>query len=71
MNHTDALRATLSDAVKAGKLLESSRGNVLELLAGSTNPAFPASVQELAEGGHWDELNDRCLLYTSPSPRDS
>ena len=59
MNHTDALGATLSDAVKSGKLLESSRDNILELLAGSTNPAFPASVQELAEGGHWDELNDR------------
>ena len=59
MNHTDALGATLSDAVKSGKLLESSRGNILELLAGSTNPAFPASVQELADGGHWEELNDR------------
>lgn len=59
MNTSDALGATLSDAVKAGKLLESSRGNILELLAGSTNPAFPASVQELVDGGHWEELNDR------------
>ena len=59
MNHTEALGATLSDAVNAGKLLESSRGNILELLAGSTNPAFPASVQELVDGGHWDELDDR------------
>ncbi len=59
MNHTDALGATLSDAVKSGHLLESSRMNILELLAGSTNPAFPASVQELVGGGHWNELNDR------------
>ncbi len=59
MKHSDALGATLSDAVKAGKLLESSRTNIQELLDGSSNPAFPASVQELAEGGHWEELNDR------------
>ena len=59
MNHTDALGATLSEAVNAGHLLESSRANILELLAGSTHPAFPASVQELISGGHWNELNDR------------
>jgi len=59
MNQTDALGATLSEAVKSGHLLESSRSNILELLAGSTNPAFPASVQELVSGGHWNELNDR------------
>ncbi|MES2709657.1 MAG: phospho-sugar mutase [Verrucomicrobiota bacterium] len=59
MTNTDALGATLSDAVAAGTLLESSRVNILELLAGSTNPAFPASVNELAAAGQWDELNDR------------
>lgn len=59
MNNSDALGATLSDAVNAGKLLESSRANIMELLAGSTNPAFPASVLELVAGGHWNELNDR------------
>lgn len=59
MNITEALRATLSEAVNNGKLLESSRTNILELLAGSTNPAFPSSVEELAAGGHWNELNDR------------
>jgi phosphoglucomutase len=59
MNNTTALGATLSEAVKAGHLLESSRVNILELLAGSTNPAFPASVEELVRAGHWDELNDR------------
>ena len=59
MNISDALGATLSDAVTAGNLLESSRANILELLAGSSHPAFPASVEELVAGGHWNELNDR------------
>ncbi|MDB6135092.1 MAG: alpha-d-phosphohexomutase alpha/beta/alpha i/ii/iii [Verrucomicrobiales bacterium] len=59
MTNTDALGATLTEAVSAGKLLESSRANILELLAGSSNPAFRASVDELVAAGQWEELNDR------------
>ena len=60
MSYTlEALGAILDEAVAAGQLLESSRANIVELLAGSSHAAFPASVAELAAGGHWGELNDR------------
>ena len=59
MTETDVLEVNLTDAVKAGSLLESSGANIRELLAGSTNPVFRASVAELVEGGEWEELNDR------------
>ncbi len=56
---TEALGAILEEAVAGGRLLESSRRNIEGLLAGSSHPAFPASVGELVAGGHWGELNDR------------
>lgn len=59
MNISDSLGTTLTSAVQAGQLLESSRTNILELLAGSSHPAFPASVEELVAAGEWNELNDR------------
>ncbi len=53
------LAAILDQAVAAGSLLESSRRNMDLLLAGSASPVARAAVEELAMGGHWQELNDR------------
>jgi len=54
-----ALSAQLAAAVAAGTLRQSSLDNLSELLAGSDNPVYEASVAWLAEGGHWKELNNR------------
>jgi phosphoglucomutase len=53
------LASLLDDALASGKLLESSRKNIDLLLGGSLSPVAQASVQELAEAGEWQELNDR------------
>ena len=55
----DTLARTLDDAVSAGKLLDASRANILELTAGSFDPVVHASVDELVTAGQWTELNDR------------
>ncbi|MBP7951783.1 MAG: phospho-sugar mutase, partial [Verrucomicrobiales bacterium] len=55
----EQLEAILSRAVNAEQLLEQSRTNIMELLHGAQNPAYLASVAELAEGAKWNELNDR------------
>ncbi len=56
---TEILSEKLAAAVAAGSLLESSRANILELTAGSSDPVIHSSVAELVDGGHWTELNDR------------
>ena len=73
----NTLDESLMNAVKEGKLLESSRTNIRLLLDGTKSPIAREAVEELAAAGEWQELNDRfyktlafCLLYTSPSPRD-
>ncbi|MBB5350605.1 phosphoglucomutase [Haloferula luteola] len=53
------LAALLDQAVSAGNLLESSRKNIDLLLSGAASPVAEATVQELAQGGEWQELNDR------------
>jgi phosphoglucomutase len=53
------LESTLTAAAAEGKLLESSKSNILALLAGTTSPVAAQAVGELAENGAWDELNDR------------
>lgn len=53
------LKTQLDDAVKSGKLLESSAKNILQLLANSNNPVYAQSVEQLAASGAWEELNDR------------
>ncbi len=55
----DLLALKLTTAVAAGSLLESSRTNILELMAGSSDPVVHASVEELVNAGQWTELNDR------------
>jgi phosphoglucomutase len=49
----------LDGAVANGELLESSRENIVNHLAGATSPVAEAAVTELVEAGEWGELNDR------------
>lgn len=54
-----ALQDILAKAVASGQLLEATRTNIETLLAHASDPINLASVTELADAGHWDELNDR------------
>ena len=53
------LDESLMNAVKEGKLLESSRTNIRLLLDGTRSPIAREAVEELAAAGEWQELNDR------------
>lgn len=53
------LATILDQAANNGRLLPSSRENIDLLLSASTNPIASQVVAELAEGGEWQELNDR------------
>ena len=53
------LKDSLSQAVSEKKLLASSAENIDGLLASSSTPLYRAAIQELVDGGQWDELNDR------------
>ncbi|MGB6223348.1 phospho-sugar mutase [Haloferula sp.] len=53
------LSAILDQACTNGDLLESSRENIDLLLSGAASPIPEGAVKELAEGGEWQELNDR------------
>jgi phosphoglucomutase len=53
------LDATLQAAAQRGALLASSLQNIRALLAASSQPLYLQAVEQLAEGGHWEELNDR------------
>ncbi len=53
------LETALQDAVTAGNLLPEARENIAALLGASDNPLYPSAIEELAAGGHWEELNDR------------
>src|SRR5215213_4218328 len=54
-----SLDSLLSQAATDGKLLDAAKKNIEALFAGSNNPVYRASVEELAQGGQWSELNDR------------
>lgn len=54
-----SLDTLLSQAVADGKLLDAALKNIHALFAGSDNPVYRASVEELAQAGKWSELNDR------------
>ncbi|WP_078814163.1 phospho-sugar mutase [Prosthecobacter debontii] len=54
-----SLEATLQSAADAGQLLKSSLENIQALLSASDNPLYRNSIEELAQAGQWDELNDR------------
>jgi phosphoglucomutase len=54
-----SLEATLTAATESKSLLPEALANIHALLAASSNPLYRAAISELAEAGHWDELNDR------------
>ncbi len=54
-----SLRAKIAAAVKAGELLPSSAANIETLLRAAADDFYQRVITELAEGGHWTELNDR------------
>jgi phosphoglucomutase len=56
-NHS--LKAKIAGAVKLGELLPSSANNIETLFRAATDDFYERVVGELAEGGHWTELNDR------------
>lgn len=53
------LHDMLTTAVADGRLLPSALRNIESLLAGTATDLAERVVGELAQGGHWDELNDR------------
>ncbi len=53
------LESTLSAAVADGRLLASALANIRFLLAATTSEVASRAVEELAEAGEWQELNDR------------
>lgn len=53
------LVTNLDLAVASGELLESSRENIVNHLAGAISPVAEAAVSELVDAGEWAELNDR------------
>lgn len=55
----ETLATLLDAAVTSGALEPSSRQNLLELTAGSSDPVVHASVAELVNASQWKELNDR------------
>ncbi len=54
-----ALTTRLEAALASGDLLRSSFDNIAELLSGSDNPLYEASIGWLANEGQWTELNNR------------
>jgi len=53
------LDSTLASAVASGHLAEAALKNIRALLGGNSSSLYIESVAELANGGSWDELNDR------------
>jgi phosphoglucomutase len=53
------LASTIRQAADEGKLLAASAENILRLLSSSSSPVDTASIEELAEAGKWDELDNR------------
>src|SRR5688572_18176078 len=54
-----SIQETLTAAVANGSLLASAKSNITALLDGTTNAIAPLAIQELADAGAWEELNDR------------
>jgi phosphoglucomutase len=53
------LHALITTAASTGLLLQASAKNLLDFLERTNSPIYRAAVTELAEGGHWSELDDR------------
>src|SRR5947199_2202402 len=55
----EELNSRIERAVARGQLLESTAKNIRTLLAGATTDLYFRSVNQLADGCEWSELNDR------------
>src|SRR5213592_126278 len=55
----EELNSRMEGAVARGQLLESTAKNIRALLAGATTDLYFRSVNQLADGCEWSELNDR------------
>src|SRR6266496_1406672 len=55
----EELNSRMERAVARGQLLESTAKNIRALLAGATTDLYFRSVNQLADGCEWTELNDR------------
>ena len=55
----EELTSRIERAVARGQLLESTAKNIRSLLAGATSELYFNSVNQLADGCEWSELNDR------------
>jgi len=55
----EELNSRIERAVARGQLLESTAKNIRALLAGATTDLYFRSVNQLADGCEWSELNDR------------
>src|SRR5437867_6227235 len=55
----EELNSRMERAVARGQLLESTAKNIRTLLAGATTDLYFRSVNQLADGCEWSELNDR------------
>ncbi len=53
------MEKTVERAVTDGRLIESAAANIRALLQGATSALYAEVITELADGGHWNELNDR------------
>src|SRR5437762_3056646 len=55
----EELNSRIERAVARGQLLDSTAKNIRSLLAGATTDLYFRSVNQLADGCEWSELNDR------------
>ncbi len=55
----EELNSRIEGAVARGQLLKSTAKNIRTLLAGATTDLYFRSVNQLADGCEWSELNDR------------
>jgi phosphoglucomutase len=55
----EELNSRIESAVARGQLMESTAKNVRSLLGGATTDLYFKSVNQLADGCEWSELNDR------------
>lgn len=53
------MAASINNAIKEGKLLESAEKNIHALLASAPSDLYVRVVEELIAAEQWDELNDR------------
>ena len=66
----DSCLAKIAEAQKSGSLTEPAVENIKIWLTDSRYADYAPAVAEHIAEEKWQELDDVCLLYTSPSPRD-